>query len=541
MGINELKSSMMEMTAMKTYLLLWKPKVDNRVHELVHAMLNLGEHSEQVLGSQISLAQPLEPTHGEQSGEVTIAQPSLTTAIWEDHFASSSVKAPSSAHLEFHPSRAAPGSLDPGKQTSHRGADFGAVYTIAPEPAPVTALCNRFDKDEHNHLLRHFFHIKQTTIVSEHVEQFSDIVHQLLAHDPSFPATIITNHFLDGLKKDEEASQDQPIRRSDLGSYSKGTNQDSVKAPFAAPPNFARVVEEKKPPDLGKTRHTGEDKLTALKNYRRSEGLCFKCGEKWGPNHKCPPSISLNAIEDIWKCIADHEDLVPTIEAVESDSGDHLMAISLQALNGIEGSRTIRLRANVSPWQPLSQLVTVRVANGEVLSCTHELRDQVWGTQGHSFSTTLKNIPIRGYDIILGMDWLETHSPMKIHWVDRWLQFSYQDKLITLQGIPTAVQLGPPVTHNQLLAFDKTDSILYLVQIQALEPAAPQEPSLPLDLQHLLEQFKSVFEPPTTLPPSRLGDHSIPLLDGAQPFCLRPYRYNPAQKTEIENQIADML
>ena len=84
--------------------------------------------------------------------------------------------------------------------------------------------------------------------------------------------------------------------------------------------------------------------MTALKNYRRSKGLCFKCGEKWGPNHKCPPSISLNAIEDIWKCIADHEDLVPTIEAVESDSGDHLMAISLQALNGIEGSRTIRLR-----------------------------------------------------------------------------------------------------------------------------------------------------------------------------------------------------
>ena len=33
--------------------------------------------------------------------------------------------------------------------------------------------------------------------------------------------------------------------------------------------------------------------------------------------------------------------------------------------------------ANVSPWQPLSQSVTVRVANGEVLSCTHELCDQV--------------------------------------------------------------------------------------------------------------------------------------------------------------------
>ena len=62
-GINELKSSMTEMTAMKTDLLLWKPEVDNRVHKLEHVVLNLGERIEQVLGSRISLAQPLEPTH----------------------------------------------------------------------------------------------------------------------------------------------------------------------------------------------------------------------------------------------------------------------------------------------------------------------------------------------------------------------------------------------------------------------------------------------------------------------------------------------
>ena len=38
-----------------------------------------------------------------------------------------------------------------------------------------------------------------------------------------------------------------------------------------------------------------------------------------------------------------------------------------------------------------------------------------------------------------------------------------------------------------------------------------------------------------------MGDHKIPLLEGAQPFCLRPHRYNPAQKIEIETQIRDML
>lgn len=36
-------------------------------------------------------------------------------------------------------------------------------------------------------------------------------------------------------------------------------------------------------------------------------------------------------------------------------------------------------------------------------------------------------------------------------------------------------------------------------------------------------------------------DHSIPLLPGASPVNLRPYHYNPAQKTEIEKQVSDML
>jgi hypothetical protein len=41
----------------------------------------------------------------------------------------------------------------------------------------TTAVCYRFDKDEHNHLLWHFFHIRQSASVSEYIEQFSDVLH----------------------------------------------------------------------------------------------------------------------------------------------------------------------------------------------------------------------------------------------------------------------------------------------------------------------------------------------------------------------------
>lgn len=43
------------------------------------------------------------------------------------------------------------------------------------------------------------------------------------------------------------------------------------------------------------------------------------------------------------------------------------------------------------------------------------------------------------------------------------------------------------------------------------------------------------------MPPKRHVNHAIPLITGAQPFRLRPYRYNPAQKDEIEKQVQELL
>lgn len=36
--------------------------------------------------------------------------------------------------------------------------------------------------------------------MSEYVETFDELVHQLLAYDPTFSPTVITSRFVDGLK-----------------------------------------------------------------------------------------------------------------------------------------------------------------------------------------------------------------------------------------------------------------------------------------------------------------------------------------------------
>lgn len=182
------------------------------------------------------------------------------------------------------------------------------------------ALCARFDRDEQNHLTRQFFRIKQTASVIEYIETFSDLVHQLLAHDPTLTSSVITNRFIDGLQSDirsvvivhrpqdldaasslallqEEVSMDNPrkeYKKLESNPYSRKISPEVQKSTGSLMPHFptkppaASLTEDKRNHDYVKTK-SGEDKLLALKAFRRSKGLCYKCGEKWGPTHNCPP------------------------------------------------------------------------------------------------------------------------------------------------------------------------------------------------------------------------------------------------------------
>lgn len=74
------------------------------------------------------------------------------------------------------------------------------VHNLSWEEFGAT-VCAKFDRDEHIHLLRQFFHIRQHSHVNEYIEQFCHLIHQLLAHDPTIATSVITNRFVDGLKR----------------------------------------------------------------------------------------------------------------------------------------------------------------------------------------------------------------------------------------------------------------------------------------------------------------------------------------------------
>lgn len=183
----------------------------------------------------------------------------------------------------------------------------------------------------------------------------------------------------------------------------------------------------------------------------------------------------------------------------------------------------------------------MKVANGDLINCSYELPDLLWGIQGQTFRTTFKVIPLGSYDSILGMDWLECHSSMSVHWKDKRLEFTLNGERVQLQGVKPHTTVGSPVSAAKLQAMQKTNAILFMVQLSEASCIQQQDSVWPEEIQNLINQFNGLFKEPVGLPPARPGDHQIPLVPSAQPFRLRPYRFNPAQQDEIEKQISEML
>jgi hypothetical protein len=76
----------------------------------------------------------------------------------------------------------------------------------------------------------------------------------------------------------------------------------------------------------------------------------------------------------------------------------------------------------------------------------------IWWTQGHTFSTDARVLDLPHYDLILGMDWLETYSPMWIHWKRKLLRFSYAGQRISLKVVKHQLSSCPKSKQERLEA-----------------------------------------------------------------------------------------
>lgn len=290
-----------------------------------------------------------------------------------------------------------------------------------------------------------------------------------------------------------------------------------------------------------------EDKLRALRQYRRACGLCDNCAEKWSRDHKCAATIKLHAMQEVSELFSLSEDTTDTNDAEVPEEQLNL-AISQEAVSSSGGPRTMQFAGSIqgipilvlvdssSTSSFLSQKIAdqldnlclhpanhkVQIANGGIMRCSAVATDCDWSMASQSFSHSFKILQLQSYDLIIGIDWLEQFSPMKVDWT----QIPMGTSTVVLHGCPDC---------------QMTELVFQVLLVEATEPQAADQPSFPTDIQSILDQYPTVCQPPTKLPPVRPYDHSIPLVQGARPVNIRPYWYPLALKDEIETQVSQML
>jgi hypothetical protein len=296
---------------------------------------------------------------------------------------------------------------------------------------------------------------------------------------------------------------------------------------------------------------------------RRDKGLCFNCDDKFSPRHRCK---KLFLIEGIYE---EDNERPSEEEARETWEDDELEIpeISLHAISGVQTPQTMRIAGTIRKARVIlladtgsthnflnTELVErlglepdkqtafeVLVANGERLSSKGKCFAVPVRLGGTLFTLEFFLIDLRGYDSVLGAQWLKMLGPILWDFSSLCMSFRWQGKKVTLVGLEAPrnrILEGPEMQKE--LRHNGEGVLLQLFAVQLGVEQCCLGVDSP-DLQLLLEKFQDIFAEPQGLPPMRSHDHKIPLIQGSSPVNVRPYRFPYYQKNEIEKIVLDLL
>ncbi|XP_019224822.1 PREDICTED: uncharacterized protein LOC109206457 [Nicotiana attenuata] len=313
-------------------------------------------------------------------------------------------------------------------------------------------------------------------------------------------------------------------------------------------------------------------------NEKRAKGLCYFCNEKFVPGHKCNSSkqlylLELEEIEEEpyageGQELEIHEE---RMDLVESSQGMEQMEISIHALNGSLGYRTLQV-TGYHAKKALSILIDtgsshnfidpelvkhlgckvqstkpqlVAAANGNMM--VDRVCTITWLLQGAEFSAEFLLLPLGSCGVVLGVQWLLTLGDIKMNFRKLTMEFWYKGRKHLLRGADNQVRVQEA---EKLVKHTGDMSQLCMIQVVPMGETEEQwhaikteeDPVVNDGLTQLLNEYSVLFEEPTGLPPSRgVFDHRIVLQNGTEPVNKRPYRYPSVKKDIIEGLVQQML
>lgn len=228
----------------------------------------------------------------------------------------------------------------------------------------------------------------------------------------------------------------------------------------------------------------GEGRNNKPEHKFREPGTCRYCGGKCFFGHKCAQYKTLNimATEESTKETPDEilqgneqlEDNTPS--ATTPTEEEQCMQISSQAVGKKPTAATFSLKINIggkcgialvdsgsshtfidmnftvkTTCQTVNNaLETIHVVGGGTLQIGSHVVPTPYTIHGHKFKNSFKVLPLKGYDIILGRDWLAAHNPITMAFVKRKMQVVLQGKTkVTLRDNNRKEQV-PLISVNRM-------------------------------------------------------------------------------------------
>jgi ribosomal protein L32 len=147
----------------------------------------------------------------------------------------------------------------------------------------ILAISKEFEVNTHRVKTMELLNMKQIGSVEEYKNQFDQLVYHIFLYDHNISETILVSQFL--LELRDDLRQDTISQAATLAAV-----QEHISSKFR---------NQQKKSFLPKTESKGTFttidlwKARQLKEYRRANHLCFKCGEKYTQAHKCASLMPL--------------------------------------------------------------------------------------------------------------------------------------------------------------------------------------------------------------------------------------------------------
>ncbi|XP_010527567.1 PREDICTED: uncharacterized protein LOC104804901 [Tarenaya hassleriana] len=177
----------------------------------------------------------------------------------------------------------------------------------------------------------------------------------------------------------------------------------------------------------------------------------------------------------------------------------------------------------------------VYTPSGEILPVTGVLRGIPLVIYGRNLLADLIIVPIQGYDLILGMDWLTVHQA-HIDCRRRIIQFTDVVGKFEFLG-DSARNPFPMVSAFRASRMIKKGNEAFLMVV-----TATKESEVRLDETPVVREFPDVFpEELPGLPPERDVDFCIDVVPGTEPVSKTPYRMAPTEMAKLKKQLNELM